>query len=43
MARESLPSIARRRLLGVAILVVIVALIALSIAVYNKAFTDFVT
>jgi len=43
MARESFGTIARRRLLGLGYIVVICGLIALSIAVYNKAFTSVVT
>src|SRR5581483_1948208 len=43
MARESFASIARRRLLGLGYIVVIFALIWLSIAVYNKEFSNFVT
>ena len=43
MARESFASVARRRLLGVVYLATIFGLIALSIAVYNKDFSDFVT
>jgi virulence factor Mce-like protein len=43
MARESFATVARRRLLGVAYLVVLAGLVTLSIAVYNKAFTSVVT
>jgi virulence factor Mce-like protein len=43
MARESFATIARRRLLGVVYLGVIAGLISLSIAFYNKSFTDFVS
>ena len=43
MARESFATIARRRLLGVTYLAVIVGLVTLSIAFYNKAFTPTVT
>ena len=43
MARESFATIARRRLLGLGYIVVIFALILLSIAVYQKKFTTFVT
>src|SRR5690348_8652729 len=39
MARESVRTIAARRLLGIAYIGVLVGLISLSIAVYNKAFT----
>lgn len=39
MARESFAVVAKRRLLGLLLLVVIAGLIALSIAIYNKAFT----
>jgi len=42
MARESLAAVARRRMLGVGFIVVIIALIALSIAFYNKTFTKVV-
>jgi len=42
MARESLAHVARRRLLGVLYLVVLVSLIALSIMAYNKDFTKVV-
>lgn len=38
MPRESLAVVARRRSLGVVLIVVVIALIALSIAVYNKDF-----
>jgi phospholipid/cholesterol/gamma-HCH transport system substrate-binding protein len=43
MARESFAAVARRRLYGVGFIGVIVALIALSIAFYNKTFTKVVT
>jgi virulence factor Mce-like protein len=43
MARESFATIARRRLLGLTYLVVLAGLVMLSIAVYNKAFTNTVT
>ena len=43
MAQESFAFVARRRLLGVVYLATIFGLIALSIAVYNKDFSDFVT
>ncbi|MDT4936792.1 MAG: phospholipid/cholesterol/gamma-HCH transport system substrate-binding protein [Pseudonocardiales bacterium] len=43
MARESFGTIARRRLLGLTFLVVLAGLVALSVAVYNKAFTPVVT
>lgn len=43
MARESFATIARRRLLGLGYIVVIFALILLSIAVYQKKFSSFVT
>ena len=39
MARESFAAVAKRRLLGVVFLAVVASLIALSIAIYNKAFT----
>lgn len=42
MARESFATIARRRLLGLAYIVVIFSLILLSIAVYQKKFSTFV-
>jgi phospholipid/cholesterol/gamma-HCH transport system substrate-binding protein len=38
--KESFVTVAKRRLLGVLFLVVVGSLIALSIAIYNKAFTD---
>ena len=40
MARESVRTIAARRLLGIAYIGVLVGLISLSIAVYNKAFSS---
>ena len=43
MAQESFATMARRRLLGLGYIVVIFALIWLSIAVYNKSFSNFVT
>ena len=43
MARESFAAVARRRLYGVGFICMIVALIALSIAFYNKTFTKVVT
>jgi phospholipid/cholesterol/gamma-HCH transport system substrate-binding protein len=43
MAQESFASIAKRRLLGLAFIVVLFALVSLSVAFYNKAFTDVVT
>jgi phospholipid/cholesterol/gamma-HCH transport system substrate-binding protein len=43
MARESFATIARRRLLGVTYLAVVIGLVSLSIAFYNKAFTPQVT
>jgi len=42
MARESFAAVARRRMLGVGFIVVIIALVALSIAFYNKTFTKVV-
>ncbi|MGH8961198.1 MAG: MCE family protein [Jatrophihabitantaceae bacterium] len=43
MARESVATIAKRRGLGVLYIAVIAGLVALSIAFYNKTFTDVVT
>jgi phospholipid/cholesterol/gamma-HCH transport system substrate-binding protein len=40
MAGDSLATVVKRRLLGVVFLVVVASLVALSIAIYNKAFTD---
>src|SRR3954454_16381016 len=40
MAEEALGTVVKRRLLGVLFLVVVISLIGLSIAIYNKAFTD---
>lgn len=40
MAKESLATVVRRRLLGLTYLVVLASLVLLSVAVYNKAFTD---
>jgi phospholipid/cholesterol/gamma-HCH transport system substrate-binding protein len=40
MAEEALGTVVKRRLLGVLFLVVVASLIGLSIAIYNKAFTD---
>jgi virulence factor Mce-like protein len=40
MAQESFAAVAKRRLLGVLFIVLVGALIALSIAIYNKAFTS---
>jgi phospholipid/cholesterol/gamma-HCH transport system substrate-binding protein len=40
MVRESVGAVVKRRLLGVVFLVVVASLIALSIAIYNKVFTD---
>jgi phospholipid/cholesterol/gamma-HCH transport system substrate-binding protein len=40
MAGDSLATVVKRRLLGVLFIVVVGSLIALSIAIYNKAFTD---
>ena len=40
MATESFATVVRRRLLGVLYLVIVVGLISLSIAIYEKAFTD---
>jgi phospholipid/cholesterol/gamma-HCH transport system substrate-binding protein len=42
MPRDSVIKIVRRRLLGLAMIALIVALIGLSIAIYNKAFTPVV-
>jgi len=42
MARESFAAVARRRMFGVGFIVAIIALIALSIAFYNKTFTKVV-
>ena len=42
MARESFAAVARRRLYGVGFIGLIVALIALSVAFYNKTFTKVV-
>ena len=39
MARESVGTVVRRRVLGLAYLVLVAALITLSIAIYNKVFT----
>jgi phospholipid/cholesterol/gamma-HCH transport system substrate-binding protein len=39
MARESLGTVVKRRLMGLGFIVVIAGLISLSIAIYNKAFT----
>jgi phospholipid/cholesterol/gamma-HCH transport system substrate-binding protein len=43
MPRESFATIAARRLLGLGFIVLILALVALSVAFYNKAFTKVVT
>jgi phospholipid/cholesterol/gamma-HCH transport system substrate-binding protein len=43
MARESVSAIVTRRLLGLGFIVVILALVALSVAFYDKAFTKVVT
>jgi phospholipid/cholesterol/gamma-HCH transport system substrate-binding protein len=43
MARESFATIAGRRLLGLGFIALILALVALSVAFYNKAFTKVVT
>jgi phospholipid/cholesterol/gamma-HCH transport system substrate-binding protein len=43
MARESMGVIVRRRLLGLGFIAVILALVSLSVAFYNKAFTKVVT
>src|SRR3954468_4934702 len=40
MAGDSLATVVKRRLLGIVFIVVVGSLIALSIAIYNKAFTD---
>lgn len=42
MAAESFATVAKRRLLGVLLIVVVAGLISLSIAIYNKAFSSFV-
>jgi phospholipid/cholesterol/gamma-HCH transport system substrate-binding protein len=42
MARDSFATVARRRLLGLLLIAVVVALVTLSIAIYNKAFSTFV-
>jgi phospholipid/cholesterol/gamma-HCH transport system substrate-binding protein len=42
MAREPFVAVVKRRLLGLLMLVVVAALITLSIAIYNKAFTSYV-
>jgi phospholipid/cholesterol/gamma-HCH transport system substrate-binding protein len=39
MAKESFATIAKRRLLGLAFIVVLIGLVTLSVAFYNKAFT----
>jgi virulence factor Mce-like protein len=39
MARESLATVTKRRLLGVLLIVLVLGLVTLSIAIYNKAFT----
>lgn len=43
MAKESLATVARRRLLGLTLLVTIAGLLALSVAFYDKAFTPITT
>lgn len=43
MAQDSLRVVAKRRLLGVLFIVMVVSFVALSIAIYNKAFTSFTT
>jgi virulence factor Mce-like protein len=40
MASESFATVAKRRLLGVLFIVVVLGLVTLSIAIYNKAFTN---
>ncbi len=40
MAADSLATVVKRRLLGIVFIVVVIGLIGLSIAIYNKAFTD---
>ena len=40
MAQESFGAVVKRRLLGVLFLVMVIALVSLSILIYNKAFTD---
>src|SRR3954454_17896446 len=42
MAREPLKTVVRRRLLGVLLLALVAALVSLSIAIYNKVFSDYV-
>lgn len=42
MAAESFATVAKRRLLGLVLIVVVVGLVALSIAIYKKAFSSFV-
>jgi phospholipid/cholesterol/gamma-HCH transport system substrate-binding protein len=42
MAQESFATVVKRRLLGVLLIAVVAALITLSIAIYNKAFTTYV-
>ncbi|WP_375484254.1 MCE family protein [uncultured Jatrophihabitans sp.] len=41
MAGESFGAVVKRRLLGLTFIVVVIGLISLSIAIYNKAFTSF--
>jgi phospholipid/cholesterol/gamma-HCH transport system substrate-binding protein len=40
MPKESLATVTKRRLFGVLFIVIVVAFVSLSIAIYNKAFTD---
>jgi phospholipid/cholesterol/gamma-HCH transport system substrate-binding protein len=42
MAAEPLSKVVRRRLLGLLLIGLVVALVSLSIAIYNKAFSDYV-
>src|SRR4051812_42663634 len=42
MAKEPLKTVVRRRLLGVLLLALVAALVSLSIAIYNKVFSDYV-
>jgi len=42
MAREPLKKVVKRRLLGLLLIGLVVALVGLSIAIYNKAFSDYV-
>lgn len=42
MAKEPLTKVVRRRLLGLLLIALVVALVGLSIAIYNKVFSDYV-